>query len=80
MPVGTNDKLTPSSLTHEARYAIRSDRLARLLGIKIPEGAAVSVEHISDSSGRAVSIGPEHTLVIRVSWTEEETQEPDPPQ
>ena len=56
------------ALRHEAKYAIRAGELARLLGITVPDGGTVAVEHVSPDSGRTTAIGPDHLLAIRVSW------------
>jgi hypothetical protein len=57
------------ALTHEAKYAIRAGELAGLLGITVPDGGTVAVEHVA-GSGRTTAIPPEHVLSIRVSWTD----------
>ena len=63
------------ALRHEAKYAIRAGELARLLGITIPDGGTVTVEHVSPDSGRTTAIGPDHTLAIRVSWEDPQDSE-----
>lgn len=57
------------ALAHEAKYAIRAGELAGLLGITVPDGGTVTVEHVN-SSGRTTAIPPGHLLSIRVSWTD----------
>ena len=67
--------LTPTAMEHVAKYEIKANQLPGLLGIKMPPGAAAALEHVSDSSGRASTIGTDHVIIIRVSWTDEKAPE-----
>jgi hypothetical protein len=63
--------IPPPSLTHTAKYSIKAGELAQLLGIRIPDGAGIELEHVNPESGRTTTIGKDHTLVIRISWEDE---------
>lgn len=61
-------------LTHAAKYEIRAGDLVRFLGIRVPPGNSVeTVMHlVAGESGRRINVDPDQTLVIQVTWEDEE--------
>ena len=44
--------------------------LLHVLGIDVPGGAVITLEHVNPASKRVTQIAAGHTLILRVSWME----------
>ena len=64
------EQVVPAQTEYRTWYEITPDELPARLGIGVPEGGQVHLEHVSATSKRVTAIGPGHTLVLRITWTE----------